>query len=345
MTPRVSIVMPVSNSERFVSETLDSLLGQTLTDFECIVVDNGSTDRTPAILAEYAARDPRIKLLRNEQNLGPSAARNAGCGVARASLIAVMDHDDIALPDRLQKQVDYLDRHPEVAAVGGAVRIIDGTGNLGSIRSFPTVPGLAAWSMLFFSSMAHPTVLMRADAFRAIGGYSPDIIAADDYELLMRMSCRARLANLPDVVLLYRWWGGNTTTVRGREQEAEANMIVQTNIRNFGGLDVSLDDAQALRGLARDDYPKGTEDVARIAGIIDALLPVYLQRVARTAEDRREILRDAGMRFWMLGALSGREAPRLAARLVARATRLSPQSGFAFAGRAGRRLLSNLGMA
>src|SRR6476661_6105481 len=127
MTPPVSVLMPVYNAGRYVAEAVESILGQTYADFEFLIVDDGSTDRSRAILERYAARDPRIRLV-SRPNTGYAAALNELLGLARGELVARMDADDVALPERLLRQVNYLRAHPEVVCVGTAVHLIDGGG-------------------------------------------------------------------------------------------------------------------------------------------------------------------------------------------------------------------------
>ncbi len=182
MTPRVSVVMPVRDGERFLREALDSTLAQTLDDLELIVVDDGSTDATPAILAEAAQRDSRVRVQRQEPG-GLTVALNAGCALARAPLIARMDADDVMLPDRLERQVAYLDAHPDVALLGGGIVLVDETG-----REIDREPGRPQLDFLVRNELTHATVMMRADAFRALGGYRLD--QSEDYDLWLRFDER-----------------------------------------------------------------------------------------------------------------------------------------------------------
>ena len=121
--PIVSVVMPAYNVELYVEEAVRSILNQTFCDFEFIIVDDGSTDRTPEILRSFT--DPRIRLLFNEKNEGNYPARNRGCRLARGKYIAVMDADDVALPERLEKQVRFMEGNPDVLACGTAYRLMD----------------------------------------------------------------------------------------------------------------------------------------------------------------------------------------------------------------------------
>ena len=118
----VSVVMPAYNVEKYVEEAVHSILAQTFCDFEFIIVDDGSTDRTHDILRSFS--DPRIRLIFNEKNEGNYPARNRGCRLARGKYIAVMDADDVAMPERLEKQVKYMEEHPDVLACGTAYRLM-----------------------------------------------------------------------------------------------------------------------------------------------------------------------------------------------------------------------------
>src|SRR5688572_25854696 len=157
--PLISVVIPVYNGERFVVEAIRSILTQTLRDFECIVVDDGSTDQTPQLLAFEQSRDSRITVHRQPSNMGFRTALNTGCLLARGEFIARMDADDVSLPFRFEHQVRFLQTHPQVGVVGSAVQLLNELGERGEIKSFPLESGLAEWSMIFFNSLAHPSVM------------------------------------------------------------------------------------------------------------------------------------------------------------------------------------------
>lgn len=339
MSPLVSVVIPVYNGERFLPDALDSIAAQTLQEFECIVVDDASTDGTARIVAEYASRDARFRGMRHDRNHGASAAYNTGIRAARAPLVAILDHDDVATPDRLARQAAFLAANPDFAAVGGALDIVDV--KLESMRSkqMPTNPGLVSWSMLFFFSMAHPSIMMRVSAWEAVGGYSTSITAAHDYDLLVRMSRQFPIANLAETVLKYRWWGGNMTSRRSEVQDAEAASIVQQHIFELTRIRVSADEVLTLRGLARDRYVKDRKCLLGAADVIEQVLPVYLERIARTAEDRNAITVDAGVRLLQLAAITARIDAALSADIAARAVSTSPASTLKFGAKATRRLL------
>jgi GT2 family glycosyltransferase len=205
--PAVSVLMPVHNGEVYLAEAVRSILGQTFSDFEFLIVDDGSTDGTPGILADFAAADARIRI-HDQPHCGLVAALNRAVQIADGEFLARMDADDVAQPRRFERQVGYLRSHPQVAVLGTAMLAIAPDGRpLNQIR-FPRSPadvrrGLERWCCL-----AHPTVIMRAEAVRAEGGYRAAYSdAAEDYDLWLRIAERYDLANLSDCLLNYRRHG------------------------------------------------------------------------------------------------------------------------------------------
>jgi hypothetical protein len=214
----VSVVMPVRNGERFLREALESTLAQTLVDLELIVVDDGSTDSTPEILGDAARRDSRVRLERQEA-AGLAAAINAGCAVAAAPLIARMDADDVMVPDRLERQVAYLDAHSQIALLGGGIVLIDEAG-----REIDREPGREQLDFLVRNELTHATVMMRADAFRALGGYRLD--QSEDYDLWLRFDERYGVTALAEPVIHYRLHPGQFS-VTALERQALGFLCVR----------------------------------------------------------------------------------------------------------------------
>jgi glycosyltransferase involved in cell wall biosynthesis len=215
--PSVSVLLPVYNSARFLGPALDSILDQTFADFELIALDGGSSDGSVALLQAAAARDARVLVL-VEPGLALIESLNLGLSRARAPLIARMDADDIARPDRLAKQYAFLQRHPDIVAVSGAVDIIDEAGRYAETFVFPTLPAAVAEELPFRPVVVHPAVMMRADAVRPLG-YRPIARYAEDYDLWLRLVEVGPIANLPDVLLSYRMHAGNASRLRFIEQE------------------------------------------------------------------------------------------------------------------------------
>jgi len=193
--------MPAWNAGPFLRQAVESILSQTLGDWELIVVDDGSTDDTPAVLAELAARDARLRVLTNESNLGIVAALNRGLDACRGQYVARMDADDVALGERLARQVAELDSRGELVALGGAVAYIDADGrDLGVVRRC-AVGG----SPLRANPLLHPTVVIRREVLEAGHlRYRPELRHAEDYYLWLELSRHGRLGALDEVVVKYR---------------------------------------------------------------------------------------------------------------------------------------------
>ncbi len=202
--PKVSVLMPTYNSVLYLREAIESVLDQTLAEFEFIIIDDGSTDETSIILAQYERIDERIKLIRNNNRLGIVASLNIGMSACCSKYIARMDSDDVALPDRLELQVAYMDKHPDVAALGGAVSYIDKNGNeLGVIRHCCVGASPVAGNPLL-----HPTVVLRRKILvRHNIRYQKRYQYAEDYFLWLEIGCLAGLDALDEVILKYRLHG------------------------------------------------------------------------------------------------------------------------------------------
>ncbi|MBX6323253.1 MAG: glycosyltransferase, partial [Rhodospirillaceae bacterium] len=250
-SPPLSVILPVHDAGRFLDEAVASVAAQTAGDFELIAVDDGSSDDSPARLAAWARRDSRIAVLRQDC-LGVVAALNRGLAAARAPLVAIMHADDVARPDRFAKQRTYLAAHPEAALVGSAYEVVDAAGRrLKTVRP-PTDPDVVGARLASGNCIAHPTVMARREALLAAGGYRPAYVAAEDYDLWLRLAERARLANLPDVTLSYRRHG-STASLRRFEQEVLCELAAQAaaRLRRRGEADPTGECAAITRALLR----------------------------------------------------------------------------------------------
>jgi len=213
----ITVLMAVHNGERFVREAIDSVLGQTFTEFEFIVVDDASTDATPALLDAYD--DPRIVRVRNERNLGLPASVNAGLQRARGRYVARIDADDICEPARLARQFAYLEAHAGIAVVGTWTTEIDENGKvIGAYEVFGN-PDYVAWAFSFKNVLYHPSAMFRRDTVLAVGGYDPNVRYAQDHDLWTRLvMAGGRAAVLRERLLRYRRAPGQITDVKAAEQ-------------------------------------------------------------------------------------------------------------------------------
>ncbi len=198
---RVSVIMSVYNGEQYLKEAIDSILKQTFLDFEFIIINDGSTDKTEEIVTSY--KDSRIKLI-NQSNHGLVYSINRGIVESKSGFIARMDADDIALPSRLAKQVKFLDSHPEVGLVGSWMRVIDPQGNTLQQMVLPTENSDLKRRLFITNTFGHGTVMMRREAYDRVGGYRVSYYPADDYDLWRRIALIYEVANLGEVLYLYR---------------------------------------------------------------------------------------------------------------------------------------------
>lgn len=205
MNPEVTVVTAVYNGQAYLRETIDSILAQTMPNFEYVIVNDASTDATAQILASYT--DPRIRVLENTHNRGPAYSRNRGLHAARAALVAIIDGDDIAHPKRLAQQLAYMQSHPDVVLLGAARRNIDANGHLlppSRFSTFVTSATANRWRVMFSCPFIHSSVMYRREPVIQLGGYDETFPVAQDYDLRLRLAPHYRLENLPDVLVQYR---------------------------------------------------------------------------------------------------------------------------------------------
>jgi glycosyltransferase involved in cell wall biosynthesis len=203
--PPLSVLMPVYNAEKFLAKALESILNQTFTDFEFIIINDGSADRSLQILQRHAQQDNRIRLI-NRENRGLVNTLNEGIQLAKSSYIARMDADDVSYRRRLQKQFTYLQSHPECVALGTKTQLIDEDGDPLILFSTYTTHNEIDQAHLQGKggAIAHPAVMFRKEIVAAVGGYRAEFIHAEDLDLWLRMAEHGELCNLPELLLDYR---------------------------------------------------------------------------------------------------------------------------------------------
>ena len=199
-TPLVSVLMPVYNGEPYLREAVESILNQSFTDFEFIIIDDGSTDKTPEILKSYA--DPRLVVV-NQANIGVTQSLNKAINMARGQYIARMDADDISLPKRLQMQVEFLEKHPTVGLVGTSVIHFDEDGKMIMEKLLLTESAWIKEALLSENQLCHGSVMFRRECIEKVGGYREEFKHIEDYDLWLRIAEHYEVANL--AAPLYKW--------------------------------------------------------------------------------------------------------------------------------------------
>jgi glycosyltransferase involved in cell wall biosynthesis len=216
--PQISVVMPVHNGLPFLDESIKSILAQTLSDFEFVILDDASTDGSVELLREWEKRDPRIRLHTSSKRLGLAGSSNAVVSKTRTPILARMDADDIAHPDRLRRQLDIMDSRPDIAVIGSLCNGIDASGRIVRPRD--------RWRLVrrsIYIPFPHGSVMFRRDVFDAVGGYNENAKRAEDQDLFSRMAAQGRVVTLPDVLYSYRYHSGNATLLNGTDAVGESH--------------------------------------------------------------------------------------------------------------------------
>ena len=324
--PALSVLMTARNAEPFLADALNSILNQTFTDFELVVVDDASNDATPRTLERYAAADHRLRILRNGSRQGISKSANRGLEVCRAPVIARMDADDIAMPDRLEVQYAFF-RESGAVAVGCYVEYMDRDGRrLTTIASPTDNADIQAGLLQGNCTLWHTGSMISAAALRQVGGYNERYQSAVDIELWLRLGEVGRLANQPRMLQRYRFYG---TSVSAKRRDEQMDLCQQATI-----------EAATRRGIApqfkeKEHWRPGRDRASRHRFMLR--LGWWAQRSGEygtaTLYARRALaLHPASLEAWSLLRVAGRD--RLARRVARRRrpimlTEAVPQSSFA----------------
>lgn len=220
MNPKISVIMSVYNGARYLKEAIDSILSQTFTDFEFLIVDDCSNDNSPQILEEYAKKDNRIRIITNEFNLGLTKNLNKMIKESKGYYIARFDCDDISLPERFTEQVQYLDEHQKCGVVSLWADIIDGQGKYSRTIKYPTSDSDLRNALIQYNPFFHPGIMVRKEVFDSVGLYDESWRFAQDYELYFRIAKKYELGNVSKILLKYRETGGSITGSKNKQQIA-----------------------------------------------------------------------------------------------------------------------------
>ena len=321
--PKVTVLMSVYNGERYLKEAIESILNQTFRDFEFIIINDGSTDGTPAILARYQQMDNRI-MVYNQENHGLIASLNRGCQLAKGDYIARMDADDISLPERFAKQVEFLNAHSEVGVLGTWIQWIDENSMPSRRLRPPTAPGTIGWFLIFENCLAHPSVIMRRDLVEQLGFYHPEALHAEDYDLWVRANFVTQIANIPDTLVQLRVWEGSISSRHSQIQELTVVNTMYEMIRRLLGSEVPFETVENLRRAVNGFPLSSLEQIETSASLIHQLYRVYLNANSLNHAEVREIAHDAGTKLLILAASTAKLSLKTRFFILARALRLSP---------------------
>jgi len=264
-SPKVSVLMAVYNAERYLRESIDSVLRQTFQDFELVIAYDPSTDESLSVINSY--RDPRIRLIVGAQARGVTQARQVALQNARGEYVATLDADDTTRPDRLALQIDYLDRHPEVGVVGAAYELVDPAGTVLTTIMPPTDPLTIRWRLLFGNCLANSATMFRRHLALALGGYDIERYSGEDFDLWTRFAAHSTIIQLEQPLVCWRQHEGNLTKNESPVLRAHYAQIVARSVRMQTGRIIGDDVAAALFR----DVPQPARDGKVLSQALDAI--------------------------------------------------------------------------
>lgn len=270
-TPIVSVLLPVYNGERHLTAAVESILRQSYSDFELLIIDDGSTDNSADIISRF--RDPRILLYRSESNLGLVAALNLGLSLARGKYIARMDADDISLPERLARQVSVLDARSEIGVCGCWWRSIDEKGKILTEQRLPIGANeCRSWFYLYGEQpIGHPCVMYRTRLVKDIGGYESKFRHAEDFRLWTRLVGNSvAMVNIPEFLFMYRVHAAQVSAVQRDEQRRSHNRALAEFLSEILATNVDCCDADLVRSL--DFRPEKLTSYDRLERLLELKL-------------------------------------------------------------------------
>lgn len=287
-TPTVSVVMSVYNGEQFLRESIDSILNQTYKDFELIIIDDGSTDTTLKIIKSY--KDSRIRII-SRANKGLVASLNEGIRQARGKYVARQDADDVSLPKRLHKQVEYFTRHKGCVVMGTWFEEFAGSKVL-SINRSPMTDALIRLRLLWGTCFGHGTVMFNREVAIAVGLYRKPRWPAEDYDFWSSLAEKGKLANLPEVLYRYRVHDSSISVMHNSDQQKLSRLIAIENRKKY--LPMSAREIQLTAKAIRD---RGQGYVDFVGSELDSQIAQGIGNAGAT-RDALRLLRLLSLKKW-----------------------------------------------
>ena len=280
--PKISVIMSVYNGEKYLKEAIESVLNQTFTDFEFIIVNDGSTDDSLKIIKSYA--DKRVRLIDNETNIGLTRSLNKAIEQARGEFVARQDADDVSLPGRFEEQIRYFERYPETALLGTGIYIIDEGGKVSGKKAAQENPGESLFKSNRFN---HGSTMFRSAVVRKLGGYNELLRYCQDYELWLRMAKSHEVRNLKQALYKLRSHDENIQ-FRKRDEAALYHLLAQ----RLAGDDL---DAEALKAVKENGIKSLVPYLNKEEKVVFSKAVAYMHlqhnEVKLAREEYRKVLR------------------------------------------------------
>lgn len=297
--------MPAYNAALYLDEAVTSILNQTFRDFEFIIVNDGSADDTASILDKYEKADGRIRVY-HQENQGMIAALNRACRLARGEYIARMDADDVSFVNRLERQVEYIERHPQTGIVGTWIYNIDQNGSVKRAWCPPTDPKVLQWNHFFGVCVSHSTVLMRREILEELNFYRPEAIHGEDVDLWLRASSITEFGNVPAILSKYRVWSASTHQAGLQMRRERHVQLLACYIKDLLKIEPVLEAVAGLRQTRVGPPPESLRKIRLTAALIEQLYQSFVKKNHLTSEARREISWDAAKKVASLAMQASR---------------------------------------
>ena len=297
--PLVSVILPVYNGENHLTKCIESVLSQTFTDFEFIIVDDASTDKTPAILNSFSKQDSRIKIIRNKTNQRQTISATIACQNARGKYIARIDADDVALHRRLERQVQFLENNPDFGLIGSWSDRINEKGNVLNKWTVETNPLYLKWTFLFQTNFAHASVMMQNDIAKKAGYYqSPE---AEDFDLWSRMGTISKIGCIPEFLQQRRIWEGQLNLKVPTETLNCVHQIIKRNIELLLGKEISFNDVKNIHHvITHNNKIKNITEIIKTKTLIIELFNIFLKKNNLNRKETKLISKDVTQKLYVL---------------------------------------------
>ncbi|MBI1296276.1 glycosyltransferase [bacterium] len=322
--PLVTVLTVTYNGGRYLAATIESVLGQTFTDFEYLIVDNASTDHSRQIVEAYAARDRRVRLIESPVNCGPAGGLNLGLQAARGKYVANLDHDDLAAAHRLAVQIDVLESNPDVGFVGGWMRFIDEDGQLLFTYEHALSHEQIHWSLMTHCELSHSATTFRRDVVTASGGYSQNHHLLCDYELFSRLRDRTRFLNIADYLVDYRYFSGQSSRRYRQAQHLQILMLWASIQREISATKWTFEAWHHFYRAWKGEPLAEATPLLEGAAVAEAIVHDYLAHYAPNPQMAALVQHDGAIWLLTMALRHRTRLPQTARHLYGRALYLNP---------------------
>lgn len=292
--PTISIIMSVYNGEQYLRKSIESILNQTFSDFEFIIINDGSSDRTPEILSDYERKDKRVRVF-NQSNMGLTVSLNHGIAYAKGKYIARMDCGDISMPTRIEKQLQYLVNNEKTGIVGTHFSYINDDGKITNTVYRPVENGFLKWLLLFYNPIPNALAMFRLDLANRIGGYDLRYRYAQDYDFLCRISEVTDISLVPEVLFLVR--KAQKEDISSKYHSEQTQLSLQTSIQMIENLIKKRPSPEIVHTLKYNEIPNIQQAKDCVALIID-LYRSFLANKKLNRHERNMIKKDSARMLW-----------------------------------------------